>query len=133
MTTANWKPMHMFVSVNNGERGVFDWTVSGCKLTTIKGNQYLEKKIWLRANTFAIRNSKPKTPNQKHTNKAHITLVHIYIHTWPHTHKNSNTQTHGQTTINTHTRHNQERDRKRKRKFESEKLGGTIQYCNLKT
>ena len=135
MTTANWKPMHMFVSVNNGERGVFGlielWVVASSPLS--KEINTWKKKKWLRANTFAIRNSKPKTPNQKHTNKAHITLVHIYIHTWPHTHKNSNTQAHGQTTINTHTRHNQERDRKRKRKFESEKLGGTIQYCNLKT
>ena len=51
--------------------------------------------------TSAIRNSKPKIPNQKHTNRAHITVIHIYIHTWPHTHKNSDTQTHGQTTINT--------------------------------
>ena len=65
---------------------------------------------WLRANTSAIRNNKTKTPNQKHTNRAHITLVHIYIHTWPHTHKNSNTQTPSQTTINTHTRKTTERE-----------------------
>ncbi|KAM3696700.1 hypothetical protein ACJW31_06G058200 [Castanea mollissima] len=49
-----------------------------------------------------IRNSKPKIQNQKHTNKGYITLIHIYIHTWPHTQKNCNTQTHDQTTINTH-------------------------------
>ena len=50
--------------------------------------------------------------------------VHIYIHTWPqitHVHKN------------TRAWHKRERDRKRKRKCEREKLGGTIQYCNLKT
>ena len=51
--------------------------------------------------TSTIRNSKPKIPNQKHTNRTHITVIHVYIHTQPHTHKNSNTQTHGQTTINT--------------------------------
>ena len=61
--------------------------------------------------TSAIQNSKPKIPNQKHTNKAHITLIHIYIHTWPHTHKNSDTQTHGQTTINTNTHATQPRER----------------------
>ena len=61
--------------------------------------------------TSAIQNSKPKIPNQKHTNKAHITLIHIYIHTWPHTHKNSDTQTHGQTTINTNTHATQHRER----------------------
>ena len=59
------------------------------------------KPQWLRANNSAVRNSKPKIQNQKHTNRAQITHVHIYIHKWPHTHKNSNTQTHGQTTINT--------------------------------
>lgn len=34
----------------------------------------------------AIRNNKLKIPNQKHTNRAHITLIQICIHTWPHTH-----------------------------------------------
>ena len=64
--------------------------------------------------TSAIRNSKPKIPNQKHTNRAHITL--IYIHTWPHTHKNSDTQTHGQTTINTNTHATQPRERSQEEK-----------------
>ena len=63
-----------------------------------------------------IQNSKPKIPNQKHTNRAHITLIHIYIHTWPHTHKNSNTQTHGQTTINMHTHATQPRERSQEEK-----------------
>ena len=83
----------------------------------------------------AIRNSKPKISNQKHTNRTHITLIHIYIHTWPHAHKNSNTQTHGQTTINTRTHATQLRERSQEEKSEreKEKLGGTIQYCNLKT
>ena len=53
----------------------------------------------------------PKSKNQKLTNRAQITLVHIYIHTWPHTHKNSNTQTHSQTTINTHTRNTTNKER----------------------
>ena len=65
---------------------------------------------------FAIRNNKPQIPNQKHTNRAHITLIHIYIHTWPHTQKNSNTQTHGQTTINTRTHATQPRERLQKEK-----------------
>ena len=60
--------------------------------------------------TSAIRKSKPKIPNQKHTNRAHIPLIHIYIHTWPHTRKNSDTQTHGQTTINTQTHDTTERE-----------------------
>ena len=53
-----------------------------------------------------------ETVNKSKTHKqsTHITLVHIYIHTWPHIHKNSNTKTHGQTTINTHTRHTIERE-----------------------
>ena len=70
--------------------------------------------------TSAIRKSKPKIPNKKHTNKAHITLIHIYIHTWPHTHKNSDTQIHGQTTITTHTRDTTEREIARGRKTERE-------------
>ena len=68
------------------------------------------KPQWLRANTSAIRSSKPKVPNQKQTHKAQITLVHIYIHTWTNTQKNSNTQTHGQTTINTNTNATQPRE-----------------------
>ena len=44
----------------------------------------------------AIRNGIPKIRNQKHTNRVHITVIHICIHT----HNNSNTQTHGKT----HTR-----------------------------
>ena len=64
----------------------------------------------------AIRNGIPKIWNQKHTNRVHITVIHICIHT----HNNSNTQTHGE---NTHTRHNWERDRKRKRECVREREG----------
>ena len=60
--------------------------------------------------TSAIRKSKPKIPNQKHTNRAHILLIHIYIHRWPDTHKNSDTQTQTQTTINTQTRDTTKRE-----------------------
>ena len=81
--------------------------------TTIHAIWQKSKPQWLRANTSAIRNSKPKAQIKNTQNGAHITLVHIYIHTWPHTHKNSNTQTHGQATINTHTHATQLRDRKR--------------------
>ena len=49
-----------------------------------------------------IQNSKPKIWNQKHTNIAHIIVIHICIHT----HNNSNTQTHGET----HTRDTTERE-----------------------
>ena len=51
---------------------------------------------------FAIQNNKPKIRNKKHTNRAHITVIHICIHT----HNNSNTQTHGET----HTRDTTERE-----------------------
>ena len=50
----------------------------------------------------AIRNDIPKIRNQKHTNRVHITAIHICIHT----HNNSNTQTHGET----HTRNTIERE-----------------------
>ena len=73
--------------------------------------------------TSAIRNSKPKIPNQKHTNSPHITLIHIYIHTWPQTHKNGDTQTHGQTTINTHTSDTTEREIARGKECEREREG----------
>ena len=83
MTTANWKPMHMFVSVNNGERGVFDWTVSGCKLTTIKGNQYLEKKNGSEPipSQYKTVNPKPQIKNiqTKHT-------LHLFTSTYIHSH-----------------------------------------------
>ena len=83
--------------------------------------------------TSAIRNSKPKIRNQKHANRADITLIHIYIHTWPHTQKNSDTQSHGQTTISTRDTTEREIARGKGVKREGEKLGGTIQYYNLKT
>ena len=51
---------------------------------------------------FAIQNNKPKIRNKKHTNRAHITVIHICIHT----HNNSNTQTHDEM----HTRDTTERE-----------------------
>ena len=63
---------------------------------------------------YEIVNPNPKS--KTHKRSTHVTLVHIYIHTWLHTHKNSSTQTHGQATINTHT-HNtiEERSQEEKR------------------
>ena len=63
----------------------------------------------------AIWNGNPKIRNQKHTNRVHIIVIHICIHT----HNNSNTQTHGKT----HTRDTTERERSQeeKRVWEREK------------
>ena len=71
-----------------------------------------------------IQNSKPKIPNQKHTNRAHITLIQICIHTWPHTHRNNNTQTHGQMHTHDTTEREIARGKERERERERERKGG---------
>ena len=82
----------------------------------------------------SLTSSKPITQNPKSkTYKQSTHYTHPIIHTWPHTHKNSDPQTHGQTTINTRDTTEREIARGKESVREREKLGGTIQYCNLKT
>ena len=85
MTTANWKPMHMFVSVNNGERGVFGlielWVVASSPLSK-------EINTWKKKNGSEPIPSQYKTVNPKPQIKNIQTkhTLHLFTSTYIHGH-----------------------------------------------